>query len=223
MTRQSRKLLIIGSVWCLIGGACAAPPPPTPTLAPPTSTPAPTPTPGPLDMVKAFQATFNQQDTEGFLALFDDNPLWEVGLMASSKQAVRNNVEFWFQAHPHLELSDCTQASDIVSCKMTTMDDCNPPNVVPQHWDTTFVFSNGKIHSVNGVENSQELAAYDKFNNELQTWAQQNMPADAAKFYVDAEFDKLNGTGGQGGGKLTAIEFGQLLERICTAYSKAQK
>ncbi len=233
MKRPSRKLPIIGLVFTLIASACAASAPPTPTAVPPTLTPVPptltpvppasTPTPGPLDLVRTFQDTFNKRDTEGFLALFVDNPFWGLGTSASSTKAVRNNVEYAFEINTRYELSECKLESGAVSCKLAATDDCKPSGVDAYHYDVTFGFKGGKLSAFGG-----SLANLDEFNA-LPTptvgwldWARQNLPDDFAK-YSDSEWAKFRGTGDQASGKLSAREFGQVMARICQGYAEATK
>jgi len=220
MKRPIRNLLIFGIVFLLLAGACAAPAPPTPTPAPPT------PTPGPLDLVKAFQETFNKRDTEGFLALFVDNPVWGPGSPARSKKAVRNLAEYWFEINGQFELSDCKTENGSVSCNGLFRCDANySPGVDFFHVvDLKFVFTEGKISEVDGaMGTSDEAAVYSTYESQMLSWASQNLPEDAAKYNTAAEWDKFSGTGDQGSGKLTATELGQVAERLYTGYAKAKK
>lgn len=208
MNRQTRKLLILGIVLSLIGGACAAPPPPTPT-------------PDPLGWVKTFQDTYNKRDTEGFLALFDDNAVWDVVFYATGKKAVRNIVEFWFPLNSQIELSDCKLDNNNVSCKYTySGDDCFPPEHKAIHLDVTFLTKQGKILNFSGrSSDAAEDTAIGNYQNQMLAWAGQNLPEDLAKFNtVDLVI-----SGEQGGGKLTATELGQVTDRMCVAYAKAKK
>ena len=221
MKRPSRKLLMFGLVFLLIVGACAAPAVPTPTPPPPT------PTPGPLDLVKAFQDTFNLRDTEGFLALFADFPIWDPGgcpqISAVSLKAVRNIAEGYFAINQQIELSDCKLENGIVSCKMTRKDDCVPPELDVFHFDVRFTFKNSKILSVIGQIDSNDNGACESQFVQVPVWAKENLPEDYAKYANDAEWTKVRITGDQGSGKLTATELFQALDRMCTAYVKAKK
>ncbi len=214
-------LLLAAVLSACAPAATPTPVAPTPTPVPPTPTVAPltpTPTVDLLGRVKAFQDAFNKHDIEGVLALFDDPPLWSLEqFRALSKQAVRNQVEYYSQLHLHVEFSDCTQSDDWVSCKLTTTDDCDLAR--GYHWDAKFGFGNDKIDSFNGVISSEDATAGKNRDNQMQSWAQQNLPAEAAKVYVDAEYYKFFYGGSQGDGKLTAIELGQLTDQICTAYT----
>jgi hypothetical protein len=217
MKRRSRKVFIIGIVFLLIAGACAAPA-------------APTPTPGPLDLVKTFQDTFNKGDPDGFLALFVDKPYWDVvgGLweqfgFARSVKAVRNYLEFFFAIHQQITLSACKVENGSVSCKMTMKDDCMPPGVDVIPLDIRFELKNDKVSSVVGKSGSPDQVAYDYYSSQIYTWAKQNLPDDSAKYNSEAEWTKFTATGDQGGGKLSATEYGQVRHRLCTGYAKATK
>jgi hypothetical protein len=215
-------LLLFGIVFLLIAGACAAPALLTPTPPPPT--------PGPLDLVKTFQDTFNQGDPDAFLALFVDKPVWGVvgGLweefgFARSVKAVRNYLEFFFAIHQQIALSACKVENGSVSCKMTMKDDCMPPGVDVIPVDIRFELKNDKVSSVVGKSGSPEQGAYDYYSSQIYTWAKQNLPGDYANYNSDAEWAKFEGTGDQGGGRLTATELGQARDRMCTGYAKTKK
>ncbi len=207
MKRQNRKLLMIGIVLSLIGGACAPP------------------TPSPLDQVKAFQDAYNKRDTEGVLALFADNAYWEFPYYgATDKKAVRNVLEFSFEANSHVELSDCKLENGVITCQARYTGDCYPPEIGPQ--DLEFRFAEGKIlmlsaQAISNIAWHQQRSVWSTYQSRALNWASQNFPADFAKFNT-LDLAKFEMTGDLGSSTLSAREFGQLYHRICTGYTEAQ-
>ncbi len=205
MKRQNRKLLMIGIVLSLIGGACAPP------------------APNPLDQVKAFQDAFNKRDTEGVLALFVDNALWTFTSTATGKKAIRNVVEFLFEANSHVELSDCKLENGAVICKALYTDDCWLPEF--GSLDVEFRFAEGKILMVTeqaGDNFAQQGAVWADYRSQAQIWASQNLAADYAKFKT-VDFGNFQENGDLGSSTLSARELGQLYHRICAGYAQSKK
>lgn len=225
--------------------ATAVPPTKAPTLAPPTATAVPPtaePTPDLLAQITAFQAAVDQQDTEGLLALFVADPRWTLLLgpltgyaSPANTQALRNNLEFEYALHMQLEATDCTVKNDQVACVLLIKDDCTPPAVDRYHFHTQFTLTDGKIANVFGRWDSSDEQAFLAYDAARLAWARESLPEDAAvysQFTDDLSADtngkrnewiKFMGPGEQGSGTLTAAEFGQLVEGICTGYTAASQ
>ena len=156
--------------------------------------------------------------------MFTDNPVWGFGFSATGLKAVRNNVEYMFEVNTVFEFSDCKLNKSAVACQATLTNDCW--GVYVPRYDVTFGFKEGRIAAFGGsLNNSAELAAIPTAPPPSVTWldwARQNLPDDFAK-YSDNEWAKFSGTGDQASGKLSAREFGQVVDRMCKGYAEAMK
>lgn len=210
--KKSHKLLIIGMMVILLTSACAAPTPPPPT-----------PTPSPLDLIRAFQDTYNKRDTDGLLALLVDTPDWSIGFTASSKEAVHNIAEYSFEINSHIEFTDCAVDNNMATCKTAITDDCQPPELDAYHYETRIMFKENKISLIySQILDTNESNIGAEYGNATWSWASQNLPEDVAKV-VPGEWDKFGSSGSQGLGKLSARELGQVVDRVCKAYAEATK
>jgi hypothetical protein len=222
--------------------ATAVPPTPAPTLARPTATAVlatAEPAPDLLAQVAAFEAAFDQQDTDGVMALFVADPHWVLllgpltGLFSSadSTLAVRNTLEFGYEVNTEMDATDCTVKNDTATCVVLIKDDCTPSTLDAYHFRTQFAFKDGKLASVYGRWDSADEQAFLALDSARLTWARENLPEEATAYSTMAleaggnfgEWSKFNGTGEQGPGKLTPTEFGQAVERICTGYAAASQ
>ena len=262
---QTMHLLSLAVAVVLLAAACgpaAAPVPPTnpptdapatatampptlaPTLAPPTVSaatatavpPTTEPTPDLLVQVAAFQAAYDQQDIDGVMAVFGDDPSWSLLLgpltgyaSAASIRALHNTLEFQYEFNMKLEATDCSATADHVACVLLIKDDCTPPAVDAYHFHTQFTFEDGKLTTVYGRWDESDQQAFSAVDAARQEWARENSPEDAAA-YSSASFEgsadfgewgKFIGIGEMGTGTLSAAEFGQAVERICTGYAAA--
>ncbi len=217
--------------------ATAVPPTVAPTLAPPTATPVPPtaePTPDLLAPIQAFQDAFGRQDVDSVLALFVADLRWTLLLGAftgfatpTNTQALRNSLEVNYALHTQLEATDCSAKNSTVTCVLLIKDDCTPPVVEAYHFHTQFTMVEGKIGVVFGRWDSSDEQAFLAYDATRLAWARENLPDDALAYssFVEGvdfgEWSKFMGPGDQVTGKLTAAEFGQAIERICTGYTAA--
>jgi hypothetical protein len=209
---------------------------PTPTAVPPTLAPTTVPatlapTPDLLAPVTAFQAAYNQKDTDTLMALFAADPSWTLrfGLFAfagsdsgaaystGTTQGLRDLLDIGFKLNSHLEASNCGMKNTTATCDLVIKDDCNPPAASAYHIRTQFDFQDGKITSVHGGWDVSEQNVFVPYDGARQEWARQHLPAEAAQYNA---FSPDNGHPGLPPGE-TASQFGQAMERICTGYAAA--
>jgi len=205
MKRPVGILVVTAFLWSV--AACATPPTPTPT---------------PLELVTTFQTAWNQQDNAGVLSLFADEPAWDWGYKLTGRQAIGNFVAYSTQLKGQWEFDDCQLADGTVTCAASYRDDCFPAELTGLQSQLTFEFTDGKIVRVAGVINHHQAAVLAKNYVRVQAWASANQPKDYAEFADSGEWRKLTGAGGQAADQISALNFGQAMDRMCTGFENTQ-
>ena len=218
-----------------VAPATAAPTAVPPTLSPTAVPPTPAPTPDLLAVVTALQAAYNQKDTDSIMALFVADPSWALtfgmfafassdsgtGYVAATTQNVRDLLDIGFEINSHLEASNCNMKNGGATCDLEITDDCKPPATSVYHVYTHFSFEDGMLTSVYGRWNDSDRTVFLPYDFARQEWARQNLLAEQTA-YNEFSPDNIQGSRPPGLPEgVTASQFGQELERLCTGYAAA--
>jgi hypothetical protein len=137
-----------------------------------------------MELIKAFEAASNREDTDAVLDMFVDEGwsyhVW--GGHATDRHSLRYYLDFLAgHANPKDEYEDCQPDGEGVTCTWAMH---GPPDggcneaigVGVIHFRITFVFQDGKIQSVVGDITSEEKPSVSAAIGKKNEWAAANRP-----------------------------------------------
>ena len=147
--------------------------------------------PKPVDLVMAYQHTYNSHDLGELLPLFTDDSTFEVegAFKLKGKDDIRRVAEYDFALHIHMTIDKLVPKGDTVFCELIEMNDwLEATDIEEAYYSAKFVFQKRKIKSLSCQPYPETEKVFKSVFQSLMQWASRERPEQLAQMMKEGKF-----------------------------------